>query len=225
MRKLGLFCGTFNPIHSGHLLIAQCPQDQFNLDRVFFVVSPNPPHRQDQGLLEAEARHKMAVAAVADNPKFEASRVELDRGGLSYTIDTVEHFKSLYPGAKISLIIGGDNVKYLKDWHRAEELFKNCHFLVAPRLVSSPKQESSSEVSMKTLVKKETVALKGSQMSVIDFPGIAISASYIRGRLKHKQTVLYMVPTAVNTILLENNYYADKNAQAEAKLVETSNQD
>lgn len=225
MRKLGLFCGTFNPIHSGHLLIAQCAQDQFNLDRVFFVVSPNPPHRQDQGLLEAEARHEMAVAAVAGNPKFEASRVELDRGGLSYTIDTVEHFKSLYPNAKISLIIGGDNVKYLKDWHRAEDLFKNCHFLVAPRLVSSPRQESSSEVSMKTLVKKETVALIGSQMSVIDFPGIAISASYIRGRLKHRQTVLYMVPPVVNAILMENNYYADNSNPVATKSVETSSQD
>ncbi|CAN5388155.1 nicotinate-nucleotide adenylyltransferase [soil metagenome] len=209
MRNLGLFCGTFNPIHSGHLLIAQCAQDQFNLERVFFVTSSNPPHRQDQGLLEAESRHSMVVAAVSGNPKFEASRVELDRDGLSYTIDTVEIFKTLYPEAKISLIIGGDNVKYLKDWHCAEALFKNCHFLVAPRLVSSAKQESSSEVSMKTLVRKETFESKDSLLSVIDFPGIAISASYIRGRLKLKRTVLYMVPPAVNDILMDNKYYAD----------------
>jgi len=208
--KLGLFCGTFNPIHSGHLLIAECARDQFKLDRVFFITSPNPPHRQDQGLLDARARHGMVIAAVAGNPKFEASSVELDRGGLSYTIDTVEHFKTLYPDTKLSLIIGGDNVKYLKDWHCAAELFKNCHFLVAPRLVSSPKQESSSEVAMKTLVRKETFDFKGSRMSVIDFPGIAISASIIRGRLKRHQTVLYMVPPAVNTILLDNKYYSDK---------------
>ncbi|MFN8553588.1 MAG: nicotinate-nucleotide adenylyltransferase [Candidatus Obscuribacterales bacterium] len=209
MRKIGLFCGTFNPIHSGHLLIAECARDQFNLDRVFFITSPSPPHRQDQSLLDASARHDMVSVAVADNPYFEASSVELERDGLSYTIDTVEHFQKLYPKTKISLVIGGDNVKYLKDWHRSPDLFKQCHFLVAPRLISFARQESSSEVSMKTLVKKETVELKGMRISVIDFPGIAISASYIRGRLARRQTVLYMVPPAVNKILTDNKYYLD----------------
>jgi nicotinate-nucleotide adenylyltransferase len=209
VRKIGLFCGTFNPIHSGHLLIAESARDQFNLDRVYFITSPNPPHRQDQALLDARARHTMVAAAVADNAKFEASTAEIDRAGLSYTIDTVEHFQNLHPEAKISLIIGGDNVKYLKDWHRAEELFQKCHFLVAPRLISFARQESSSESSMKTLVKKETVEFTGTCISVIDFPGIAISASYIRGRLKHKQTVLYMVPPAVNKILLDHQYYTN----------------
>jgi nicotinate-nucleotide adenylyltransferase len=208
LRKIGLFCGTFNPIHSGHLLIAECAHDQFKLDRVLFITSPNPPHRQDQGLLDARARHAMVSAAVAGNSHFQASSVELDRDGLSYTIETVEHFQKLYPSTKISLIIGGDNVKYLKDWHRAEELFEKCHFLVAPRLISFARQESSSEISMKTLVKKESIDFVGSRISVIDFPGIAISASYIRGRLKHKQTVLYMVPPAVNKMLLDNKYYS-----------------
>lgn len=209
MRKIGLFCGTFNPIHSGHLLIAECARDQFKLNRVFFITSPSPPHRQEQDLLDGWARHSMVSAAVAGNSHFEPSTVELEREGLSYTIDTVEHYQKLYPNAKISLIIGGDNVKYLKDWHRAEDLFKQCHFLVAPRLISFAKQESSSEISMKTLVKKESVEMKGLRISVIDFPGIAISASYIRGRLKQKQTVLYMVPPDVNKILLDKNYYSD----------------
>lgn len=215
MKKIGLFCGTFNPIHSGHLLIAECARDQFELDRVYFITSPNPPHRQNQDLLDGDARHEMVAAAVAGNPWFEASRVELERAGLSYTIDTVEHYQALYPDAKIALVIGGDNVKYLKEWHRAEELFERCHFLVAPRLISSSNQLSSSEVSMKTLVKKQHIEYTtcGPQrLSIIEFPGIAISASYIRSRIKSGSTVLYMVPQDVNTILQSKGYYAENNA-------------
>jgi nicotinate-nucleotide adenylyltransferase len=226
LRKLGLFCGTFNPIHSGHLLIAECARDQFSLERVFFVTSPSPPHRQDHDLLDAKARHDMVIAAVAGNPNFEASTVEIERAGLSYTIDTVEHFQNLYPEAKISLIIGGDNVKHLKDWHRADELFKQCHFLVAPRLVStsadpdpavdpdrsadpetSDAPDGCAEMTVTKQFKQDAFEMLGVPMSVIDFPGIAISASYIRQRLKNNQSVLYMVPLAVDTLLVKNKYY------------------
>ena len=210
VRKLGLFCGTFNPIHSGHLLIAECARDQFSLDRVIFVTSPSPPHRQEQHLLDAKARHGMVIAAISGNSKFEASTVEIDRPGLSYTIDTVDHFRNLYPETKISLIIGGDNVKFLKDWHCSDELFKHCHFLVAPRLVSTAVDPIISEVTPGTPVKRDKFDPHGARISVIDFPGNAISASYIRKRLQQKQSVLYMVPPAVNEILVNNKYYCDK---------------
>jgi nicotinate-nucleotide adenylyltransferase len=214
LQKLGLFCGTFNPIHSGHLLIAECARDQFSLEQVFFVTSPSPPHRQDHDLLAAKARHEMVIAAIAGNPNFAASTVEIERGGLSYTIDTVKHFQGLYPEAEISLIIGGDNVKHLQDWHCAEELFKQCHFLVAPRLVSTPADadtsddpDASAAATVTKQFKQYAFEMRGAPMSAIDFPGIAISASYIRERLKNDQSVLYMVPLAVNALLVKNKYY------------------
>lgn len=147
----------------------------------------------------------MVLAAIADNPNFEASTVEIDRDGLSYTIETVEYFQELHPKSKVYLIIGGDNVQYLRDWHRSEDLFEKCHFLVAPRLVSSSIGLDITEVRME--VDRKCLEWRGSRMSIIDFPGIAISASYIRNRIKEKQSVLYMVPTAVNKILEEKGYY------------------
>lgn len=93
--EIGVFCGTFNPIHLGHLLIAECARDQFGLEKVFFVTSPRPPHRSTD-LLDGEARHLMVSAAVADNPHFEASRLELERSGPSYTSETIRSLLRIY---------------------------------------------------------------------------------------------------------------------------------
>lgn len=217
MRKLGLFCGTFNPIHTGHLLIAECARDQFDLDKIFFVTSPQPPHRQNQPLLDAEARHEMVSAAVADNPCFEASRAEIDRMGLSYTIDTVDHFSNLEPDSEIALIVGGDNLSAIVDWHRADELLKKCLLLVAPRLISTAiataianesGSKSAAAVSQSTAAHPHHVP--GARIGVIDFPGIAVSASSIRKRIKDGHSVLYMVPPAVNNLLRKHGHYLDQ---------------
>ena len=107
--EIGLFCGTFNPIHNAHLLLAQCACDQFKLQKIYFVTSPRPPHRHDV-TLSGEARQTMVLQAVADNDKFIASMVEFERPGLSYTIDTIEHFKSEF---SVNLLVGADNIIHL----------------------------------------------------------------------------------------------------------------
>jgi nicotinate-nucleotide adenylyltransferase len=214
LRSIGLYCGTFNPVHNGHLLIAECAHDQFGLDKVLFVTSPNPPHRHT-GLLAAKLRHELVEAAVADNPHFEASTLEIDRSGPSYTIDTV---KAVQRGngekRQINLIIGGDNLRSIGSWHKSDELIANCRFLVAPRLVYRDTLVTQKQKAfLETVVDHENTAqqydLPGADIAIIDFPAVSISSSMIRERLKQGKSVLYMVPKPVHDILLTKRYYID----------------
>ncbi len=210
MREIGVFCGTFNPIHFGHLLIAECARDQFKLDRVFFVTSPRPPHRDDV-YLAGEARHHMVALAVADNPIFEASLVEINRAGPSYTIDTIKHFGNLCgTEVQINLLIGGDNVSQLETWHKINEIYQQTRLLIAPRALESTRVQSDDEsktVAKKLLADLDKIKCSGARYDLIEFPLVDISSSMIRSRLEADKSVLYMVPPAVNNILLNRGYY------------------
>jgi nicotinate-nucleotide adenylyltransferase len=222
MTEIGLFCGTFNPIHLGHLLIAECARDQFKLDHVLFVTSPAPPHR-NVGLLDGEARHKLVEAAVAPNKYFRASRLELSRPGPSYTVDTVKEVLSASAKAgenegksvRVNLIIGGDNLPFLKDWHNSAELLSLCRLLVVPRLryLSESQSQEKSEVGadvVQTITQSpQPSAVDIPNFELVDFPGIAISASNIRKRISLNKTVLYMVPAEVDALIKSGNYYRE----------------
>lgn len=221
MTEIGLFCGTFNPIHLGHLLIAECARDQFKLDHVLFVTSPAPPHR-NVGLLDGEARHKLVEAAVASNQNFRASRLELSRPGPSYTVDTVKEVLNADSSARVNLIIGGDNLPFLKEWHNSEELLSLCRLLVVPRLrylsesqnqiQNQNKQMTASanpDVVQTIIQSPQPSAVDIPNFELVDFPGIAISASNIRKRISQNKTVLYMVPAAVDALIKSENYYRE----------------
>ncbi len=207
--EIGVFCGTFNPVHLGHLLIAECARDQLKLDKVIFVTSPSPPHREDE-LLDGRARHELVKAAVADNPCFEASSIELERQGPSYTYDTISALGSIYgDGTNINLIIGGDNLSQLKDWYEVDKLLKSCRILVVPRLRYIENTDGSL-----VRIGEEPDKLKEEfpdvRIEIIDFPGIAISGSKIRERLSQNKSILYMVPNPVNDLILKNGYFKAK---------------
>ena len=197
--SIGLFCGTFNPIHNAHLLLAQCACDQFNLHKIYFVTSPRPPHRHDV-IISGETRHAMVSGAVSENEKFIASRVELDRQGLSYTIDTIMYFKDEFD---ISLIIGADNIIHLPTWHKFDQIVQICKLLVAPRRFSN-KIDSTATTTFSI---EEHVVLSKIRYAVIDFPLIDIASSYIRSRIKEKKTVRYMVPEKVWQIMQKERYF------------------
>lgn len=248
MQEIGLFCGTFNPVHLGHLLIAEAARSQFALDKVIFVVSPHPPHRNNRELLDGEARYSLLCRAIAENQYFQASDLELKRQGKSYTIDTVESLKVQFPDARISLIIGSDNLKSFDTWHRYQDLAKQVRLLVVPRLRvvqataeggttvlaqsqinnKSENNKSESDISESNISESDnnrsenaeemTASLDSSQtlahylslypqVELVDFPGIAISASEVRKRIKEGKSVLYMVPPAVCQLIDKNGYY------------------
>lgn len=159
----------------------------------------------------------MVEAATKDNKHFEASRIELEREGPSYTADTVSEILDEYgPEVRVYLIIGGDNVRTLRDWKKADYLIQNCHFLVAPRLVYertlAAKTTSQRDENILKTVSEQTSSprydMPGAQVSVIEFPAVSISSSMVRKRLHERRSVLYMVPKSVNDILLKKHHYA-----------------
>jgi nicotinate-nucleotide adenylyltransferase len=191
VRELGVFCGTFNPVHWGHLLVAEEARIQFHLEKVLLITSPNPPHRTDD-LLDAEDRYAMVAACCSDNPCFEASRLELDRSGSSYTVDTLgEIARSAGNDCRLNLIIGQDNVQYLSQWHDSERLLSMCRLLVAPRF---------GEV--------ESVDLPDNvDMVFINLPAIPVSSTVIRDRLRKGRSVRYLVHPAAFQLLIEKRHY------------------
>ncbi len=205
-KQLGIFCGTFNPIHIGHLLIAECARDQFKLEKVIFVTSPTPPHRADE-LLDGDARHKLVLAAIAENSSFEASTIELDRDGPSYSVVTLETIREqVGVDTKLNLIIGGDNLRELHTWHRVGDLTKLCRVLVVPRLRYAQEGDGLKVVGDEPAVPVK-LEFPEAEICSVDFPGIAISGSNVRERISQGKTVLYMVPRAVNEIILSNGFY------------------
>ncbi len=207
MPKIGLFCGTFNPIHIGHLIIAECARAQFNLDKVLFVTSPNPPHRNED-LLDAESRHELVEAAVDENPAFEACRMELERKGPSYTVDTVKQVRTAYGEVEIYLIIGGDNLSQLKTWKDIDELVKLCHIAVVPRLRYLEESDPALRAVGNESTDMDAAGLSDdAQITIVDFPGIAVSGSIVRKRIREGKTVLYMVPPAVDAIIKKRAYF------------------
>jgi nicotinate-nucleotide adenylyltransferase len=132
--KIGIFGGTFDPVHRGHLQLAQSARAQFSLDKVIFVPAYRPPHKQELlSLTSAEDRYEMVRLALADEPLLEISDCELRRKGPSYTFDTISEFEKKIPGATFFLILGEDAFHEIDTWYRAAELKKKSRFLVAKR--------------------------------------------------------------------------------------------
>lgn len=203
---IGVFCGTFNPIHLGHLLIAECARDQFKLDKVVFVTSPCPPHRSDE-LLDGQCRHELVRAAVSDNKHFEASSLELDREGPSYTLDTLKQLDTIYKGkANLNLIIGGDNLGQLKEWYKVDDLLNLCRILVVPRLRYLNEDDGHLRMIGEETTKPES-SFPDASIEFVDFPGIAVSGSRIRERIRQNKTILYMVPSAVNELIVRHGHF------------------
>lgn len=170
--KIGIFGGTFDPVHRGHLQLAQNAQAQFSLDKIIFVPAYQPPHKQDIPLWTSpQDRYEMVRLALEGEPFLELSDCELKRKGVSYTFDTLSEFKKKYSGAAFFLIMGKDAFEGLDAWHRAKELKKKVRFLVAKR------------------ENHELCAPKGARVEWIKMPLCPISASGIREAIRQGRNV------------------------------------
>ena len=131
--RIGVFGGTFDPIHAGHLAIARAAREQARLDKVLFVIAAAPPHKPGDSITPAETRVAMTAAAIAGVPGFELSRIELDRPGPSYTADTLNLLHEEMPEAQLFFIVGYDSALDLPKWRRPEEIVGAATLLIAPR--------------------------------------------------------------------------------------------
>lgn len=131
--KIGILGGTFNPIHIGHLILAEETREKIGLDKVIFVPAYFPPHKEDSGIAKAGHRLAMVKLAISDNNKFSVSDLEIKRDGRSYTIDTIKELKAIYPKDNLYFIIGSDLLEYLDEWKDLNEIIKLVKFIVATR--------------------------------------------------------------------------------------------
>ena len=196
---IGIMGGTFDPIHNGHLVTAECASYQYDLDKVVFVPSGNPPHKTDKRITNAQDRYSMALLATMSNPKFRVSRIEIDRAGLSYTIDTVMEFKKIYPGAKIYFITGADAILEIFTWKSTEILLKEVEFIAASRPGYCLSQ-----------LGKEIYDEYRDSINLLEIPGLAISSTNIRTRVKNERPIKYQLPEEVEAYISKHGLYIEK---------------
>lgn len=186
MKKIGIFGGAFDPPHIGHLIAAQYAAEQLSLDKVIFVPSGNHPFKEGTLVASAEQRFAMTKLAIAGNPIFDVSDVEIRKEGKSFTFETLEHFSALYPDGTLSFLIGTDNIKDFSSWKHPEKIVELATVVVLNReVVRIPKQEN------------EFMA----RFLYLDTPTIEISSTEVRNRLAEHKTVRYMIRNGVELFL------------------------
>ena len=198
--KIGLMGGTFDPIHYGHLLAAEVARWTFALDKIIFIPAAVPPHKADRKkITSASCRLAMTGQAIASNPHFYLSDLELKRQGPSYTVDTVREIKRLYPQNQIYFITGADAIMEILTWNRVEELMSLAYFITATR--PGFKLERLWDY-LQNFPWKERV-------QIMEIPGLAISSTEIRQRVQAGQPVKYLVPEAVENYIYQQKLYQD----------------
>jgi nicotinate-nucleotide adenylyltransferase len=197
--KVGILGGTFDPIHLGHLLMAESAREILELRQVLFVPAGDPPHKQELPITPACHRQAMVELALAHNPFFELSPVDLDRSGPHYSTETVQLLQKQYdlPPELCYFIIGSDSLQDLPTWHRPAELIKICRLAVARRPGSLP-DLTSLEASLPGL---------SDQLTWVEMPLVGISASDIRARARAGQSIRYQVPDGVGEYIQKHQLY------------------
>jgi nicotinate-nucleotide adenylyltransferase len=190
LQKIGLFFGSFNPIHMGHLIIANIMAETTDLKKVWFVVSPQNPFKPSKGLLHEFDRYDMVRAAIYDNYKLEVSDVEFNLPKPSYTIHTLVHLQEKHPDKEFKVIIGEDNLSGFTRWKNHERILEDHGLYVYPR-----PNAQLSELKAHPNVK------------FVEAPMLDISATFIRNCIRNDQSVRYLVPDAVEAIIRAKSFY------------------
>lgn len=193
-RRIGVMGGTFDPIHHGHLVAASEVADHFDLESVIFVPTGQPWQKAGRRVSAAEDRYLMSVIATASNPRFQVSRVDIDRGGDTYTVDTLNDLNREYPGAELYFITGADALRSIVTWRHWEDMFDLAHFVGVTR----PGYELSEEMLPE---------VHHDRVHLIDVPAMAISSTDCRERSADGRPVWYLVPDGVVQYIAKNNLY------------------
>ena len=186
--KVGLFFGTFNPIHVGHLIIANYFAEFTDLDKIWFVVSPHNPLKDKSDLLNQYDRLHLVKLAIEDDTRFRASDVEFNLPQPSYTIDTLTYLKEKHPEHEFVLLMGSDNIVSIHKWKNYEVLLDNYQVYVYKRVNANPEAINKN-------------------VKIFDVPLLNLSASFIRQCIRDKKSVRYLLPESVYQYVTEMNYY------------------
>ncbi len=202
--QIGLYGGSFNPVHFGHLIVARAIAEQVGLDRVVILPSARPPHKDAGDLLEASHREEMIRLAIEGEKLFELSDFDLRREGLSYTIDTVKHFRGqLGPEAVVCWMIGADSLAELAAWHRVSDLVDSCRIVTAGR----PGWDRIDWEGLRSLLGDDRV--KRLRAGIVRTPLVGISSTLIRDRVRNGRSIRYLVPQCVADYIDRLDLYRD----------------
>jgi nicotinate-nucleotide adenylyltransferase len=190
MKKIGILGGTFDPPHHGHLLIANEVLSALDLDEIWFMPNQEPPHKQKSESITNEDRLEMLKLAIKGNDQFQITTIELERQGLSFTVDTMKIIREIYPDFQFFFIIGADMIEYLPKWNKINELVHLVQFVGVER------HKYSHDTSYPIIY--------------VDVPAMEVSSSIIRERLKTGKTVRYLLPDSVIDYIEENNLYGTR---------------
>ena len=191
--------GTFDPVHYGHLVAAEGVRHEFNLDKVIFVPSGRPPHKTENRITSPSHRLSMTELATASNPYFEVSSLEVKRPGLSYTIDTVLNFRSMYESSKLYFITGGDALLEILTWKDVDMLFSLCKFIAVTRPGYSFENLGEKIPGLPDAYLKK--------IHIMEVPALAISSTDIRKRIRTGRPIKYLLPEAVEHYINSCNLY------------------
>jgi nicotinate-nucleotide adenylyltransferase len=242
MGKIAIFGGTFDPVHRGHLLVAEAAASQFNLDRVIWVPDRAPPHKWRSNLASFERRRSMLALAIADREDFLLAPPEANPSGSSFAIDTLLYLQKMYPGSRLHWIIGSDALQTLPKWHRSAEIGRLCHWLVGPRPSQEDGQRAESgdigaasewgdrlrDVSVdagnRMQVETNAVCCKvAEQMALLDaeiswevlsMRAIEISSSHIRRCWAQNRDLGDLVPEVVRSYIAVHQLYQQPAAES-----------
>ena len=196
--RLGVYGGTFNPVHYGHLLAAEQCREQCRLDEVWFVPASVPPHKPHDAIAPGAQRAEMLELATAGHPRFRVSRIELDRDGPSFTVDTLQQIAGEEPARELYLLVGGDMLADLPTWREPARILELAEVLV----VNRGRREPDPRIVTSSL--GDHVA---DRFQVVSMPGIDLSASDIRKRVQAGRSVRFMTPRAVEMYIHQHELY------------------
>lgn len=212
--RIGLFGGTFDPIHWGHLRSAEEVSETYKLDRVYFIPASIPPHKRGQTTTLAQDRLQMVRLAVANNPRFAVSTVEISRPGVSFTVDTIREFASqLAKGDSLYFIIGLDAFREIGSWWEYKEIFPLCNFIVTSRPGSKESDPlRGTGVAVRKLFCYDSKQgnyrhQSGKRVYFIELTDIAISASEVRALVANGKSVRYLIPSSVEKYIKTHRLY------------------
>ncbi|BAY26567.1 nicotinate-nucleotide adenylyltransferase [Calothrix sp. NIES-2100] len=204
MQQLAIFGGTFDPIHWGHLLIAETALHQVPVEQIIWVPSLNPPHKQAAAF---EHRLEMLKLATNDHPRFTVSLVELNRPGTSYAINTLINLSAAYPNTHWYWIVGLDAFQTLPRWYCGHELAQMCDWLIAPRLLGGETIAQSQLIckQVEQQLKNQSVSIK---WQLLHIPLVGVSSSLIRQLIRERQSIRYLVVEPVRLYITAHNLYS-----------------
>lgn len=201
MKKIGIMGGTFNPIHMGHLIIAEKAREQSGLNKILFVPSGLPYMKDCRQVLPGKIRTRMTELAIQNNPFFAVSTIEVDREGRTYTYETLETLHGQNPDTEYYFILGADSLWNIETWKYPERIFAACHILAAVR-----DEKSLEDMEKQSLYLKKTYH---ADIELLRTGHMEISSSAIRNLCKEEKSIRYLVPEAVYDYIIQNKLYKE----------------